>query len=409
MRSFHLLMLFVLGMATGIQAQTRGVHQTHLVTYSPDTDSAVPATSDFRFTFDLEIEPQSVKEHTVMLKQGTPKRKKIKGDIYVKEGKTIVFSPSEPLQKGNYTFHLKPVKLLKEGTTAFDPQTWQQKTAAWLCSPLYDDVTECSLCSYLCNIGNTVKTKPIRFDFEVKEDVPKVISLETNTTFIELSEHNQTAIKVMATYDNNITEDVTDKAAYSSSDSSVDVDKGILSTHAEGSATVTVSYGGKSTALQVEVYKMIDGHLLPHAPQNPDATLLGVDANNNDVRDDVERWIFKEMPTYHHPEIERVIAMQKAKAYQMTLKDPINQGDRVLKAEDRASDCWSYYADSRSLPFDGAIAKFGNRLRDKQFNTPERLRTYLEYDQLLGGRVFTATPLRLLNTNYCDQNIDILP
>jgi len=213
----------------------------------------------------------------------------------------------------------------------------------------------------------------------------------------------------MATYEDNTTEDVTQKALYRSSDSAVDVDKGVIYSNVEGSAIVTIRYGGKSTTVHVEVYEMIEGHLLPHEPQNPDATLLGVDANHNGVRDDVERWIYKEMPTYHHPQIERVVAMQEAKAYQMALIDPANTGDKVRKAEDRAFDCWAYYSLSKDLPFDGAIEKFGNNLRDKQFNTKERLKTYLEYDYSLKGRVFTTTPLRLLDTSYCDQNIDILP
>jgi len=62
--------------------------------------------------------------------------------------------------------------------------------------------------------------------------------------------------------------------------------------------------------------------------------------------------------------------------------------------------------------FDGAIEKFGNRLRDKQFNTKKRLKTYLDYDYALSTKLtplLPFTPLRLLNTSYCDQNIDVLP
>ncbi|MDQ7083807.1 MAG: hypothetical protein Q9M36_02265 [Sulfurovum sp.] len=67
--------------------------------------------------------------------------------------------------------------------------------------------------------------------------------------------------------------------------------------------------------------------------------VLGVDVNNNGVRDEVERWIYKEMPTYHHSKIERVIAMQQAKAYQMTLIDPTNKEDKVVNAIHKSSDC----------------------------------------------------------------------
>jgi len=407
MRWIYLFIALLLG-TTLLQAQEKGLEQPHLTNYTPKVGSDVPATSNFHFTFDLKIEPASIHNHTVILRQMTPHKKKITGTVSIENKNTLLFSPAEPMEKGTYVIRVKPIKLLKENTASFKSKNWWQERIVWLCSLFYDDITDCPLCRMLCHMNATVRTKPIMFTFEVKEEAPKVISLEANATLIELSEHNRTSVKVTATYDDNTTEDVTLKATYSSSDSAVDVDKGIIITNGEGSATVTVTYADKSTSIQVEVYEMIEGHLLPHAPQNPDATLLGVDANHNGVRDDVERWIYKEMPTYHHPEIERVIAMQDAKAYQMAL-DPTNKDDKVLKAMDRASDCWAYYDLSKKLPFDDSIKRFGRNLRDKQYNTKERLKTYFQYDYTLKGRVFTATPLRLLDTSYCDTNIDVMP
>jgi len=64
------------------------------------------------------------------------------------------------------------------------------------------------------------------------------------------------------------------------------------------------------------------------------------------------------------------------------------------------------------LPSDGTLETFGNRLRDKQFNTRERLQTYHDYGYARSTMLkplIPFTPLRLLNTSYCDQNIDILP
>lgn len=238
----------------------------------------------------------------------------------------------------------------------------------------------------------------------------KIMSLNANLTLIELSEHNSTQLTLTTTYDDNSSEDITQKASYTSSDSSAaDVDKGLLSSYTEGSAIIQANYGGKSIAIQVEVYEKIEGHLLPHEPQDPDATLLGIDKNDNGVRDEVERWIYKDMPTYHHPEIERVVAMTQAKSYQMALVDPTNKDDEVHKTIRKASDCWSYYSDVRSLPFDGAIEKFSNRLLDNVFNTRARLSTFMDYENTLSGKVLSLTPLRLLNTSYCNQNIDVLP
>jgi len=81
-----------------------------------------------------------------------------------------------------------------------------------------------------------------------------VQSVDSNVSIVELSEHNQTTIRVMATYEDNTTEDVTQKALYTSNDSAVDVDKGVIYSNAEGSAVVTIRYGGKSTIVHVEVY-----------------------------------------------------------------------------------------------------------------------------------------------------------
>ena len=270
---------------------------------------------------------------------------------------------------------------------------------------MYKDISKCPLCQYFCTTSHVTKTKPIKFRFEVREEMTKVKKIETNTSLVELSEHNSTNISVIATYDDNTTEDVTQKATYTSSDSSVDVDKGVITSNAEGSATVTVSYGGKTSTIQVEVYEMIEGHLLPHTPQNPDATLLGVDKNDNGVRDDVERWIYKEMPTYHHPEIERVVAMQEAEAYQMTIIDPNNNNNKVLEMMDKSGDCWGYYVESRDIPFTH-WEEFDAHLKDIQFNSKERLRKYLEYNRNLGAHVLTLNDAK---PDDCNINIDQLP
>jgi len=384
-----------------------GLQQKHLISVTPSS-TEVTSKSSFVFTFDKPILEPSVKKHSVVLNQRKPQKQKVSTQVSV-QNNTLTISPTSPLEKGIYVLKVKPIKLTQEGDNTLQVKTSWQKFVAWLCGLFYKDISDCPMCKYFCYTSNVTKTKPIKYRFEITEEMVQVESLESNVTLVEMSEHNQTRIHIIANYEDNTTEDVTQKASYVSSDSSVDVDKGIITSNAEGSATVSISYGGKTTTVQVEVYEMIDGHLLPHEPENPDATLLGVDENNNSVRDEVERWIYKDMPTYHHPEIERVIAMQKAKAYQMALVDPTNKDDKVYTNIKRARDCWSYYRISKALLFDGAVQKFGNNLRDTSFNTRIRLRTYLDYDYTLKGRVSTSTYTRLLNTSYCNQNIDVLP
>jgi len=382
-----------------------GLSQPHLVSTTPSpNDDNVPPNTTLSFTFDSTIVENSIKPHTITLKQKEPSKQKIKGNISVVNKNTLIFAPQQQLEKGVYDVKVKSLKLKDPDTNEIKPKTKWQKFIAWLCGLVYDDINDCPLCQYVCNIQNNIKTKPINYKFKVKNDAPKVLSITANQTLIELSEHNSTQLIITATYDNNSSEDITQRAAYTSSDSSVaDVDKGLLTTYTEGSATIQADYGNKSITIQVEVYEMIEGHLLPHEPNNPDATLLGVDANSNSVRDEVERWIYKDMPTYHHPEIERVIAMQKAKAHQMALVDPTNQNDEVVNAIHRSVSCWFYYRSLKNLPMDGAVQEFSSKLTDTSFNTKERLKTYFDYDYSLKGRAFSGS---LPSINDCDTNID---
>ncbi len=406
----HYTTIVIFFLSTTFLFANTGTEQTHPQSSIP-TPSATDVKTDITptFVFDKVVLKDSVGTNTIQLGQLTPKKDKINGITSLTDNTTLLFVPSEPLPKGTYDIKVKPIKLLNEKQSSLKSKSTVQEITAWFCGLAYDDISECSLYGLVFDVPKTTTTKPIYYTFEVAQEATKVIALHADVTHLELSEHNTTQLHITATYEDNTSQDVTQKASYSSSDGSVDVTQGVVATNDEGSAIVTVSYADKTIQIKVEVYEMIEGHLLPHEPQDPDATLLGVDDNSNGVRDEVERWIYKEMTTYHHPEIERVIAMQDAKAYQMALVDPANTDDKVNIASTRASDCWFYYAISKDLPFDGAVEKFDNALSDKVFNTRERLKTYMDYDATLGGRVYTDTPTYLLNTSYCDQNIDILP
>lgn len=398
---YKFILVYVLFISSLFAGQ--GLQQKHLVSISPSS-TEVRSKSSFIFTFDKPILQTSVKNHIAVLKQKKPQKQKLPTQFTVLDNKLVV-SPMASLDKGVYVLKVKPLKLTEEGENTLLIKTSWQRFIAWLCGLMYKDISKCPLCQYFCYTSNTIKTKPIKFSFEIIEEMVQVKSIETNTSLVEFSEHNSTNISVTATYEDNSTEDVTQKATYTSNDTSVDSDKGVITSNVEGSATVTVSYGGKTSTLQVEVYEMIEGHLLPHEPQDPDATLLGVDANHNGVRDDVERWIFKEMATYDHPEMERAVSMQEAKAYQMTLVDPTNKDNKVLKAMDRAGDCWGYYVDITHFPFK-YWEEFRHKLKDKQFNTKERLKTYFDYNRNLGAHVIT---LQTSTVDACDVNLDQLP
>ena len=157
---------------------------------------------------------------------------------------------------------------------------------------------------------------------------------------------------------------------------------------------------GNSTSETATGVEIVNGHTLPPAP-DPDvnnATLLGVDVNENGVRDDVERWIFK---TYEHP-IVQAVAMQNAIAFQIILVDPSKARETVKFMHDQ-TDCESYYTyqdKQYTLPRDQKIYEDA---RPIILNTRERSRAYYEYNQALSGGVYPGRD-RNTHKSRCDFN-----
>lgn len=151
---------------------------------------------------------------------------------------------------------------------------------------------------------------------------------------------------------------------------------------------------------------VINGHTLPPEPDPAinNASILGVDSNDNGVRDDVERWIYLN-PNYDHP-IIRVVAMQNARAFQAILLNP-SMPKENLKHMNDAGDCESYY--KRWADTFGEKILISNDMdlyiesRSTILNTRERSRVYHEYNLALSGGVY---PLRHINTlrSKCDFN-----
>ncbi|NTV95116.1 MAG: hypothetical protein HGA75_06815 [Thiobacillus sp.] len=111
-----------------------------------------------------------------------------------------------------------------------------------------------------------------------------------------------------------------------------------------------------------------------------DASVAGVDANSNGVRDDVEAYIAANYGT----ETERAAAMQYAKAMQAALQvdtSDIAAVKEVKRRLSRAGNC--VYA-----RFDGAAkqpAAVNAELRAISTNTKQRLLAYLAYNKALDG------------------------
>ena len=71
-----------------------GLSQAHLVSTTPSSnDDNVPPNTTLSFTFDSPIVENSIKPHTVTLKQKEPGKHKIKGNVSVTDENILIFAP----------------------------------------------------------------------------------------------------------------------------------------------------------------------------------------------------------------------------------------------------------------------------------------------------------------------------
>ncbi|WP_457744487.1 Ig-like domain-containing protein, partial [Sulfurimonas sp.] len=304
-----------------LQAQS-GLNQTHLVSLSPEPSSKdVSADTSIEVKYDLSISKHSLYEEAIVLKNA--KHEKIEGTLSIKNNTTLIFTPNKELASGEYKVKVKHINLQD-----YRLNTRFKRYAKRVCSYFYDDVTQCRLYNY----ASRVKTKQIKYSFSVDDNKPKIISIMLNKSNIQLNEDNTTTISVNAKYDDNTTVDVTDKVEWILSNPNIiKINKNVITSMAEGTTSLQAKLNTQKTkVILLTVYKEINGYKLPPEPDETlnNSTLLGIDVNNNGVRDDVERWIFLEMKIYNgYEKIEQTIAMQEAKAYQLTLIDPTNKDD----------------------------------------------------------------------------------
>ena len=151
---------------------------------------------------------------------------------------------------------------------------------------------------------------------------------------------------------------------------------------------------------------VINGHTLPPEPDEKlnNSTLLGIDANENGVRDDVERWIYFKYQDKHPIHID--IALQAARAWQKVLEDP-TRAKEIYPIVDAPTYCEGYYK---------IYAKYFNKpilvneaintkyfRRNIIFNTEDRLEAFWQFDKLLSGDSYTLPKIGE-GKNLCDFN-----
>ena len=267
---------------------------------------------------------------------------------------------------------------------------------------------------------------------------PSAQTLELNIGTNELPENNETTVTVRRADGKEVTQE--SGIIWHINDSNVTKINGTrLIAKAEGITAIQAELDGQYSQEQnVTVYKIIHGHRLPPEPDPAinNSTLLGVDSNNNGVRDDVERWIYTRYDTYypctripkkmivegeeydgffteecsdtpvpyHH--IVREIAMQFARAAQIVIQVP-EKARETMKYMSDAVDCNVYFEDSAKdygepILVDHLI--FNDEYNNIQFNTARRVKAYAEYNMVLGGGVYTLSKTSETR-NACDFNI----
>lgn len=168
----------------------------------------------------------------------------------------------------------------------------------------------------------------------------------------------------------------------------------------------------------------INGHILPPEPDTKinNSTLLGIDSNNNGVRDDVERWIYKtydeyvpchqeldynntvvidgetipsaievceDNPVPYHP-VVREIAMQGAKAAQIIIQEPekARETREVFSSAYFCSFALSDFRDNQQRKLYENYM-FGDEFKKIQFNTVQRARAFGKYNFYLSGGIYS--------------------
>ncbi len=164
--------------------------------------------------------------------------------------------------------------------------------------------------------------------------------------------------------------------------------------------TATDANGNSATATQTVTVN--DTSFLANLPPDPgpagEATLAGIDSDNDGVRDDVQRWIAQ---AYPNSQKTRAALTQDTKAMQQILidsADPVKSYKDALQ-DNRAMECLSYI---RPGDFYHVLAEHKAIL----LNTEMRSRAWLQADHNLSGKFFGLLPDP---KQGCDFDPDAMP
>ncbi len=220
------------------------------------------------------------------------------------------------------------------------------------------------------------------------EDKAVVKSLALHVEQTSLNRDHNTTVTLTARYKDNTEKTVTEGITWIiTPKGAVKIEGSTLTALEDGNVTVWAKVGNiLSNRVKLNIYWEVDGHRLPPEPDPKinNATLLGVDVNNNGVRDDVERKVYA---TYKKA-IERAVMMQAFRTEQAMLADPdlVKNAEEWEKRDTQAMDCDAYLYLKYNKPF---IKKMGQTIISWQINTEKRVEKYYKYDRALSGGVYS--------------------
>jgi len=215
------------------------------------------------------------------------------------------------------------------------------------------------------------------------------LKLESNATTLNVGE--KATLTLTGTYSDNSTKAVNENVTYTITPAgSEKVNGTILTALKDGNVTVQATVGGVvSNRVKLHITWVVDGHVLPPEPDPVvnNATLGGVDSNNNGVRDDVERTIYVTYPV----KLQRELLMYGATVFQEAVTKPLSEAKDIADKDTKAINCQLYLRgkDSKIKSDEFDTTTF---LENKTFNTKERIRKYLDYNIALSGGVYGSSP-----------------
>lgn len=367
--------------------------QETIVSLSPaPAKTGVYADTDIDVVFTVELDEEHIKPNSVRLRHIDGKKMDTEGTIiYIPNEKRLRFTPKTFLEPGVYEVDIKDIKAAKEFK------------------------------------HNEIKN--ITYRFKVADVTP--VSLKITPTPVEIKEGSTTELKAVVVYSDD-SENQINTAVWSSKDSNIlNVEQNATATGVkEGETTVTASYKGlTSKVTQALVYLEINGHRLPFEPDPVvnNSTLLGIDANNNGVRDDVERYIIIRFSKEEFPKTRTALAMQYAWAKQKIIETPTKES---AKYSHDSIDCEYYWYHqkqqaqreqvSKLLKVDRRAAAeivsemtkwelkyevFGDDgINNIVLNTEERIKQDFAFNNAMSGGFY---PGRDKSLDNCQVNIDL--